>query len=62
MQSKLQPLTLHAHVTSLNPNKVAIALEALGIPYNVKLWEFGDAPNGVKGPQSEHCFQVVRLL
>jgi len=45
MQSKLQALTLHAHSTGPNPYKVAIALEALGIPYNVKLWEFGDAPN-----------------
>lgn len=30
--------------------RVAILLEALSIPYNVKLWEFGDASNGVKGP------------
>jgi hypothetical protein len=50
MQSKLQPLTLHAYGTGPNPYKVAIALEAIGIPYNVKQWEFGDAPNGVNGP------------
>lgn len=23
----------------------------LGLPYEVKLWQFGDAPNGVKGTQ-----------
>ncbi|TKA80413.1 hypothetical protein B0A49_01190 [Cryomyces minteri] len=41
---------LHAHGTGPNPYKVAILLDALQIPYKVKLWEFGDAPNGVKGP------------
>ena len=25
-------------------------LSALNLPYTIKLWEFGDAPNGVKGP------------
>lgn len=28
-----------------------MALEALQIPYQVKLWQFGDAANGLKGPQ-----------
>lgn len=39
-----------AHSTGPNPYKVAIVLSALDLPYTVKLWEFGDAPNGVKGP------------
>ncbi|KAJ9618743.1 hypothetical protein H2203_008947 [Taxawa tesnikishii (nom. ined.)] len=46
----MKTLTLHAHNTGPNPYKVAILLEALDLPYNVKLWEFGDAENGVKGP------------
>ncbi|KAK3209061.1 hypothetical protein GRF29_69g581781, partial [Pseudopithomyces chartarum] len=50
MPSSLQPLILHAHTTGPNPYKVAIALEILSLPYTVKLWDFGDAPNGVKGP------------
>ena len=50
MPSSLQPLILHAHTTGPNPYKVAIALELLSLPYTVKLWDFGDAPNGVKGP------------
>jgi glutathione S-transferase len=49
--SMLKPLILHAHSTGPNPYKVAIALEALNIPYHVKVWEFGDAANGVKGPE-----------
>lgn len=45
-----QPLILHAHATGPNPIKIAIALEALKIPYEVKQWDFGDDPNrGVKG-------------
>lgn len=48
--SSFKPLILHAHNTGPNPYKVAIALELLHIPYTVKLWEFGDGPNGVKGP------------
>ena len=44
------PLTLHAHGTGPNPYKVAILLEELSLPYEVKLWQFGDdANNGVKG-------------
>jgi glutathione S-transferase len=46
--SSLKPLILHAHSTGPNPYKVAIALEILSLPYTVKLWDFGDAPNGVK--------------
>jgi glutathione S-transferase len=46
----LKPLTLHAHVSGPNPYKIAIALETLLIPYDVRLWEFGDDPvKGVKG-------------
>jgi len=46
----MQPLILHAHATGPNPLKIAIALEALRIPYTVRQWEFGDDPqNGVKG-------------
>lgn len=48
--SKLKPLVLHAHESGPNPYKVAILLELLSVPYQVKLWEFGDGPKGVKGP------------
>ncbi|SPJ74171.1 related to Glutathione S-transferase II [Fusarium torulosum] len=48
--SSIKPLILHAHLTGPNPFKVAILLEALNLPYNVKLWEFGEGSNGVKGP------------
>lgn len=48
--STLKPLVLHAHGTGPNPYKIAAALEYLQLPYEVKLWQFGDAPNGVKGP------------
>ncbi|KAH6667618.1 hypothetical protein B0J14DRAFT_676740 [Halenospora varia] len=34
--SSLKPLTLHAHHGGPNPYKIAICLEALSIPYNVK--------------------------
>lgn len=47
---RMQPLLLHAHATGPNPIKIAIALEALRLPYNVKMWQFGDDPeHGVKG-------------
>lgn len=36
--------------TAPNPVKVAITLEVLGLPYAVKLWQFGDSPDVVKGP------------
>ncbi|KAI7352870.1 thioredoxin-like protein [Hortaea werneckii] len=49
--SSVKPLVLHAHGTGPNPYKVACVLESLGVPYEVKLWQFGDAPNGVKGEQ-----------
>jgi glutathione S-transferase len=48
--SNLKPLILHAHATGPNPFKPAIVLEALSLPYTVKLWDFGPAANGVKGP------------
>ena len=47
--SSIKPLILHAHGTGPNPYKVAAALEFLQLPYEVKLWQFGDAKNGVKG-------------
>ncbi|PPJ52803.1 hypothetical protein CBER1_11133 [Cercospora berteroae] len=51
MSSSIKPLILHAHGTGPNPFKVAAVLESLNIPYEVKLWQFGDAANGVKGAQ-----------
>lgn len=47
--SSIKPLILHAHGTGPNPYKIAAALELLHLPYDVKLWQFGDAENGVKG-------------
>ncbi|KAE8154109.1 hypothetical protein BDV25DRAFT_126787 [Aspergillus avenaceus] len=45
-----KPLILHAHASGPNPIKIAIALESLQVPYEVKQWQFGDDPhNGVKG-------------
>ncbi|GAB7345150.1 hypothetical protein MBLNU457_3540t2 [Dothideomycetes sp. NU457] len=49
--ANLKPLVLHAHGTGPNPYKVAIALEILQLPYQVKLWDFGDAKGGVKSPE-----------
>ncbi|CAK3852316.1 glutathione S-transferase [Lecanosticta acicola] len=49
--TSLKPLILHAHGTGPNPYKIACALEFLSLPYEVKLWQFGDGPNGVKGPR-----------
>lgn len=46
-----KPLTLHAHSTGPNPFKVAILLERLNIPYNVKLWTFANDSHGVKGAE-----------
>ncbi|KAJ4256244.1 hypothetical protein NW762_009324 [Fusarium torreyae] len=51
MSSDLKPLVLHAHGTGPNPFKVAMLLEALSIPYEVKLWQFGDGPGGVKSAE-----------
>lgn len=48
--SSLKPLLLHAHHTGPNPYKVAVLLQLLGVPYEVRLWQFGDNErNGVKG-------------
>lgn len=48
--SDTKPLKLHAHATGPNPIKIAIALEFLNVPYEVKMWEFGDDPKkGLKG-------------
>lgn len=50
MATHIKPLILHAHTTGPNPIKIAIALEALGIPFTVKLWDFSNDPKtGVKG-------------
>ena len=49
--SSIKPLVLHAHGSGPNPFKIACILEFLKVPYEVKLWQFGDAPNGVKGPE-----------
>lgn len=46
-----KPLILHAHAFGQNPPKVAIVLEALEVPYEVRLWQFGAETNGVKGPE-----------
>jgi glutathione S-transferase len=51
MSQDLKPLLLHAHLGGPNPFKIAIALEALDLPYTVKLWEFGDGPGGVKSAE-----------
>lgn len=43
-------LLLHAHEFGPNPIKIAIACESLNLPYDIKLWDFGDDPEkGVKG-------------
>ncbi|TIA67178.1 hypothetical protein D6C76_08839 [Aureobasidium pullulans] len=47
----IKPLILHAHATGPNPYKVAAVLEALSLPYNVKLWTFASDSHGVKGPE-----------
>lgn len=48
--SSVKPLVLHAHASGPNPIKVAIVLELLSLPYEVKMWDFGDDPaKGVKG-------------
>ncbi|KAL8950404.1 MAG: hypothetical protein Q9222_003562 [Ikaeria aurantiellina] len=44
----MQPLCLHSHSTGPNPYKVAIVLENLKLPYELKLWVLGDGENGVK--------------
>ncbi|KAJ5097005.1 hypothetical protein N7456_007726 [Penicillium angulare] len=50
MAAHTKPLILHAHASGPNPIKIAIALEALKVPYIVKQWDFSDNPDtGVKG-------------
>ncbi|KAJ5628139.1 hypothetical protein N7490_010367 [Penicillium lividum] len=50
MNPHIKPVILHAHATGPNPVKIAIALEALKVPYIVKQWDFSDSPEtGVKG-------------
>ncbi|CAI7659269.1 unnamed protein product [Penicillium glandicola] len=52
MAAHFKPLVLHAHATGPNPVKIAMALEALNVPFEVKQWEFGDDPKkGVKGAE-----------
>ncbi|KAL8750791.1 MAG: hypothetical protein Q9184_006294 [Pyrenodesmia sp. 2 TL-2023] len=46
----MKTLTLHVHASGPNPYKVAIVLENLKLPYELKLWDFGDGENGMKGP------------
>lgn len=52
MSTHIKPLILHAHATGPNPVKIAMALEALHVPFEVKQWDFSDNPNtGVKGTE-----------
>ncbi|KAJ5804468.1 uncharacterized protein N7518_000771 [Penicillium psychrosexuale] len=52
MAAHIKPLILHAHATDPNPVKIAMALEALHVPFEVKLWDFSDNPkSGVKGTE-----------
>lgn len=46
----MKPLLLHAHATSPNPLKIAIACQFLQVSYEIKIWDFGPDPRrGVKG-------------
>ncbi|KAJ5250777.1 hypothetical protein N7489_001187 [Penicillium chrysogenum] len=51
MGTHIKPIVLHAaHATGPNPVKIAMALEALHVPFEVRQWEFGKDPQkGVKG-------------
>jgi len=50
MNPHIKPVVLHVHASGPNPVKIAIALEALKVPYIVKHWDFSDSPEtGVKG-------------
>ena len=50
MAAHIKSLILHAHATDPNPVTIAMALEALHVPFEVKLWDFSDNPKtGVKG-------------
>lgn len=51
----LKPLLLHAHPKGPNPIKVAILLEYLDLPYDIKVWNGSDDANkGVKGAKFFH--------
>ena len=46
----MKPLILNAHGFSPNPIKITMAIEALRLPYELRLWSLDDNPeNGVKG-------------
>ncbi|KAJ5938138.1 hypothetical protein N7454_004480, partial [Penicillium verhagenii] len=49
MNPHIKPVILHAHASGPNPVKIAIALEALKVPYVVKQWDFSNGATGVKG-------------
>ncbi|THV64591.1 glutathione S-transferase [Aureobasidium pullulans] len=51
MSNNIKPLILHAHAKGPDPYKVAAVLEALNLPYNVRLWTFASDSHGVKGPE-----------
>ncbi|OQE44239.1 hypothetical protein PENCOP_c002G04157 [Penicillium coprophilum] len=52
MAAHIKPLVLHAHASGPNPVKIAMALEALQVPFEVKHWDFSDNPKtGVKGAE-----------
>ncbi|KAJ5951938.1 uncharacterized protein N7479_010351 [Penicillium vulpinum] len=52
MAAHFKPLVLHAHASGPNPVKIAMALEALNVPFEVKQWDFSDNPKtGVKGTE-----------
>jgi glutathione S-transferase len=57
--SSLKPIILYSHKSGPNPWKVAILFQELGIPYETKFLEFGNGPNGVKGPD---YLKIVRLI
>ena len=55
-RTDLKPLILHAFSTSPNPLKIGIALELLKLPYDIKIWDFGDDPR--KGVKSERFASI----
>ncbi|THW38211.1 glutathione S-transferase [Aureobasidium pullulans] len=58
----IKPLILHAHATEPNPYKLAAVLDALDLPYNVRLWTFASDSYGVKGPNWESMTCINYLL
>ena len=54
--NNLKTVILHAHSSGPNPYKIAIALEILSIPYNVKIWDMSDDP--VKGLKGEAFLKI----